>query len=159
MSALPPISGLNSDIVRCPFCAINDQSASQQTGPIRSPRPRWRVKSLGWRRRAPSPNVESLHLIERGRERRLWSEALFDFLAGYVRMLAVFQEVRPLVFAEELNDRRGVSRVVLLHRHGHHAETLRLNSGEVPFEQNGHQSAHRCGPIAQRRPGCRSRTR
>ena len=60
-------------------------------------------------------------------------------------MLAVFQEARPLVFAEELNDRRGVSRVVLLHRHGHHAETLRLNSGEVPFEQNGHQSAHRCG--------------
>ena len=84
--------------------AINDQSASQQTGPIRSPRPRWRVKSLGWRRRAPSPNVESLHLIERGRERRLWSDALFDFLAGCVRMLAVFQEARPLVFAEELND-------------------------------------------------------
>ena len=113
--------------------AINDQSASQQTGPIRSPRPRWRVKSLGWRRRAPSPNVESLHLIERGRERRLEFEALFDFLVGYVRMLAVFQEARPLVFADELNDRRGISRVVLLHRHGHHAETLRLNSGEVPF--------------------------
>jgi hypothetical protein len=43
-------------------------------------------------------------------------------------MLAVFQEAGPPVFAEELNDRRGVSRVVLLHRHGHHAETLRLVS-------------------------------
>jgi hypothetical protein len=44
-----------------------------------------------------------------------------------------FQEARPLVFADELNDRRGISRVVLLHRHGHRVETLRLNSGEVPF--------------------------
>ena len=71
-------------------------------------------------------------------------------------MLAVFQEARPLVFADELNDRRGISRVVPLHRHGHHAETLRLNSGEVPFEQNGHQSAIAAAARAasQRRPYC-----
>jgi hypothetical protein len=57
------------------------------------------------------------------------------------------------VFAEELNDRRGISRVVLLHRHGHHAETLRLNSGEVPFEQNGHQSAASLRPLTPRHSG------
>ena len=60
-------------------------------------------------------------------------------------MLAVFQKARPLVFTDELNDRRGISRVVLLHRHGHHAETLCLNPGEVPFEQKWPPVGASCG--------------
>jgi len=42
---------------------------------------------------------------------------------------------------KNLMNAAGISRVALLHRHGYHVETLRLNSGEVTFEQNG-QSAH-----------------
>jgi hypothetical protein len=46
------------------------------------------------------------------------------------KSVSAFASARPLVFAEEPDERRGISRVVLLHRHGHHAETLRLKSAK-----------------------------
>src|SRR3954468_1520705 len=53
-----------------------------------------------------------LHLIERVRERRLDRERLLDFFARHVGVLAVFEEARALVLAEESDDRRRIRRVV-----------------------------------------------
>ena len=47
----------------------------------------------------------SLHLIEHIGERRLELESLLDFVGAHIRILAVFEEARALVFTNELDER------------------------------------------------------
>ena len=52
-------------------------------------------------------SVDSLHLVEHVGEGRLELERLLDLVGADVRILAVFQEARALVLANELDERRG----------------------------------------------------
>src|SRR4051794_24135365 len=53
-------------------------------------------------------HVGSLHLVEHVRERGLQRQSLLDLLGADKRILAVFQETRALVLANELDESRRI---------------------------------------------------
>jgi hypothetical protein len=56
---------------------------------------------------------KSLHLVEHGRERGLQFERLLDLVGANVRILAVFEETRALMFANERHEGRRIGLPVL----------------------------------------------
>src|ERR1700754_4607397 len=63
--------------------------------------------ATGFRRcivQRPQAESTSLHLIEHGRERRLQPERLLDLVGCDIRVLAVLEEARDLVIADELDE-------------------------------------------------------
>src|SRR5437667_5214609 len=65
------------------------------------------------RTRACRLACELLHLVERVGERRLQLERLFDLSRAHIRVFAVFEEARTLVFPDKLDKRRSVSFPIL----------------------------------------------
>src|SRR5688572_1524040 len=54
-----------------------------------------------------------LHLVEHGRERVLELQRLLDFVRAHIRVLAVLEKARPVVIADELDERGRVRLPVL----------------------------------------------
>src|SRR5947209_10512265 len=79
--------------------------------PYRAARARGRASRKCWISSSSStafPPDRSLHLVEHAGESRLQPEGLLDLVGAHVGVLAVLQEARTVVFADELDERRRV---------------------------------------------------
>src|SRR5215471_8644467 len=77
------------------------------TNPYRAARAGGRVSRKCWMSSSSSITLlpdRSLHLVERFGERRLQLQSFLDLVGGHVGILTVFQEARPLVLTEKLDD-------------------------------------------------------
>src|SRR5437016_13428361 len=65
-------------------------------------------------RQATQPHCRTLlHLVEHVRKRRLELERLLDLVRTHIWVFAVFEETRAMMFADELDERRGIGLPVL----------------------------------------------